>query len=118
MDPLKQELLDKLAQTSLSPPQVRDGITTCFILTNRRFLHRRMGKDHPTAEIDAATKQLVHQVFAETGISATQTTLVDLRRAWRILDVQLGFEAEPELMNHHCQIIEQLFELAEKENQK
>ncbi|MGD9099524.1 MAG: hypothetical protein PVF45_03525 [Anaerolineae bacterium] len=112
MDAVQKDLQDKLAHTSLSARQAREGITACFILTNRKFLRRRLGDERPTDEIDAATRALVDQVYAEQGISARNPTLPDLRRAWRTLDEQLGFEADPDLMAHHVQVIERLFELA------
>ena len=116
-DLTKQSLMKKLKRKSLSLPLLREGITECFILTNRQFFGRRMGATRPQAEIDATTKALVQQVYAEVGASAAQPTLGSLCQAWHTLDRQLGFEAEPELLAHHHQIIGQLFELAEMGNQ-
>jgi hypothetical protein len=111
-DPIKQSLQEKLNQRSLSSPQVQEGITECFVLTNRQFLRHRMGDKRPIDEIDRVTRDLVNQVFAEVGALDAHPTLGTLRQAWHALDKQLGFEADPKLLEHHRQLIQRLFDLA------
>lgn len=112
MDPVEQGLKDKLAQELLSPLEVQEGLTACFVLTNRRFMERRVGEERPLVEIDAVTRDLVNQVYDEVGINPGRPTLTELRKAWRILDGQLGFEADRALFTHHHQLIQRLFDLA------
>jgi len=113
MDPIEQSLHHKLTQKSLSPSEVREGLTACFVITNRRFLQRRMGDERPPAELDAITRTLVDQVLAEAGVSDANPTLSDLRQVYHTLEAQFSFEAESALLAHHRQIIQRLFELGQ-----
>ena len=82
------------------------------MLTNRNFLERRMGEEISTSDIDATTRELAAQVFAENNISPSYSSIPDMRKACQVLDKQLGFESNPELLEHHQGIIGRLFELA------
>ena len=112
IDPVKESLQSKMKLSSISLLQLQDGITECFVLTNRNFLQRRMGEETSTSDIDATTRELAAQVFAENNISASYSSIPDLRKACQVLDKQLGFESNPELSEHHQKIIERLFDLA------
>ncbi len=111
-DPVQQSLASKLEQNAINLSQLQEGITECFVLTNRQFLKSRLGKSTPTTEIDETTKSLVGQVFAENNVSSTFASLQDIRKACKVLDTQLSFESNPELLGHHQEIIDHLFDLA------
>jgi hypothetical protein len=115
MDPLQKDLQDKLSQDSLTLPEVQDGITTCFVLTNRQFLRNRMGDARPNAAIDAVTRDIVDEVYAEIGLTPDHLFIGGLHQAWHTLDKQLGFEADPDLLAHHGEVIEGLLDRAEKQ---
>jgi hypothetical protein len=115
MDPLQKDLQDKLSRESLSLPEVQDGITTCFVLTNRQFLRTRMGDTRPDAGIDAVTQSIVTEVYAEIGLTSDHLFLSGLHQAWHTLDKQLGFEADPDLLTHHSEVITGLLDRAEKQ---
>jgi len=110
-DPVKQSLDLKLTLASISLPQLQDGITECFVLTNRRFLQHRMGKIS-TRKTDAIIREITVQVFSEQGITEKYASVPLLRKACQVLDKQLGFGANPELSEHHQKIIGRLFDLA------
>ncbi len=110
MDIIEQNLRAVLDKDPLTPRDVKIGLNACFLLTNRRFLRRRMGDDRPTVEIDAMTEALVSKVLQEIGVSDLHPTIAELRQAWIVLDEQLGFEADPELLAHHHQVIQRLFD--------
>ncbi|MBC8334817.1 MAG: hypothetical protein H8E29_06095 [Anaerolineales bacterium] len=112
IDSVKKSLDTKMGLDSISMPELKDGITECFILTNRNFLRRRMGEKSPTSEMDKLTRDLAAQVYAENNISESYLSMSDLRKACSILDNQLGFETNPELAQHHQEIIGKLFNLA------
>ncbi|MBT3313885.1 MAG: hypothetical protein HN390_04650 [Anaerolineae bacterium] len=111
-DPVQYSLALKLKLNMITLPQLQDGITECFILTNRTFLERRMGKSVAISEIDSITRELIAQVFSENNISRSSTSISDIRKICKILDAQLGFEANQKLSEHHQNIIDRLFELA------
>ena len=111
-DTVKKSLDIKMKLKSISIPELKDGITECFVLTNRNFLRRRMGEISSTIEIDATTRDLAAQVYAENNISDTYLSMPDLRYACSILENQLRFETNPALAQHHQKIIGRLFELA------
>ena len=68
-DSVNQSLQSKLELNSISLPQLQDGITECFVLTNRNFLQRRMGEKSSIREIDDTTRELAAQVFSEHDIT-------------------------------------------------
>ncbi len=111
-DPVQHSLGLKLKLDAITLPQLQDGITECFILTNRTFLEHRMGKSVAISEIDSITREIIVQVFSENNISASSASISDIRKVCKILDAQLGFEADPKLSEHHQNIINRLFELA------
>jgi len=111
-NPIKESLQSKLKLASISLEQLQEGITECFVLSNRNFLRRRMGEDVSTSEVDATTRELAAQVFAENNISEDYSSIPDLHQTCEILDKQLGFEADPDLAENHQKIISRLFELA------
>lgn len=111
-DSVKKSLDQKMKLDSISIPQLQDGITECFVLTNRNFIRRRLGEEASTSEIDKKTRELAAQVFAENNISRSYATLPELHEACLILENQLGFETNPDLAQHHQGIIERLFALA------
>ena len=111
-DSVKSSLDQKMKEDSISMAQLQDGITECFVLTNRNFLHRRMGGNSSTNEIDATTRELAAQVYAENNITTSFSSVPDLRKVCSILEKQLGFESNPELTKHHQEIIGELFNLA------
>ena len=111
-DPVHHSLELKLKLDTISLSQLQDGITECFILTNRSFLQHRLGEATSISEIDAITRGLVAQVFAENDVSDSYASVQDIRKACQVLDEQLGFEANPGLSEHHEEIIGRLFELA------
>jgi hypothetical protein len=51
-DPVKKSLQSKLELNSISLPQLQEGITECFVLTNRNFLKHRMGEETSIDKID------------------------------------------------------------------
>jgi hypothetical protein len=108
-DPVTQTLNTTLAQDTLTPADVCDGMVACFLIINRAFVQRRTG-ERPIDEIDAITRGLIDDVFTDLHIDPAQPRLLDLRTAWHTLDAQLGFEAEPDLMAHHNDIVTQLFD--------
>jgi hypothetical protein len=114
MDPLQKDLQDKLSRESLTLPEVQEGITTCFLLTNRQFLRNRVGDKRPDAEIDAITRGIVDEVYMEIGLTPNHLFISGLHQARHTLDKQLGFEADPDLLAHHGEVIEGLLERAEK----
>ncbi len=109
---IEKSLEMKLKLEKISLAQLQDGITECFVITNRNFLQQRMGKTTPTDEIDATTRELVAQVFAENNVTPSYASAQDMRKACQVLDGQLGFEANPSLSEHHQEIIDFLFEKA------
>ena len=112
MDPITKSLDEKLKLNSISLPQLQDGITECFVLTNRHFLQQRMGEKTPIDEIDGITRELTEQVYAENDITESYISEPLLKKACFVLDKQLGFEADKGLMDHHMEVIGCLFELA------
>ena len=111
MDSVQRVLMEKQARETLAPADVCEGMVACFLLINREFIRRRMGK-RPDADVDAMTRQLIDDVFANLGISPQNPTLAELREARRVLDDQLGFEAEPDLLQRHSEIVGALFRKA------
>lgn len=111
-DPVLQSLEAKLKLDTIVLPQLQEGITECFVITNRNFLKHRMGEAMSINEIDATTRELAAQVFAENNVTPSYATIQDMRKACQVLDAQLGFEAKPGLLEHHQDIISHLFELA------
>ena len=77
-DPVQYSLALKLKLNMITLPQLQDGITECFILTNRTFLERRMGKSVAISEIDSITRELIAQVFSENNISRSSTSISDI----------------------------------------
>lgn len=108
------QLLQSLSQKeSLSPVEVKDGVVACFINTNREFVRRRMPEVDPH-EVDATLEQLMAEVFEEQHLDPQQPNLTILRRAQEVLEAQSGFEAEPELIDMHRNIIDTLFAKARR----
>ncbi len=112
-NPIMESLEDKLKKESLTPLELRDGMTECFVITNRQFMQKRMGSQPSLDKIDATTKELVDLIYSELGVTPGVPTRQDLQQAWARLDTQLGFEAAPELLAQHRQIIQKLFDLAD-----
>jgi len=115
-DSVKKSLDLKMKLDSISMPQLQDGITECFVITNRKFLRRRMGEGASASDIDEKTRDLAAQVFVENNVSAAYASIQDLHKACSILEDQLGFETNPEMAQHHQNIIGRLFELASSAN--
>ena len=111
-DPVKESLQSKLKLNTVSLLQLQEGITECFILTNRNFLRRRMGEEASTGAVDTTTRELAKQVFEENNISEDYSSIPALHKACQVLDKQLGFEADSNLLENHQKIIGRLFQLA------
>ena len=82
------------------------------MLTNRQFLKHRLGENTSEPEMDQTTKSLVEQIFTENNVSPTFASIPDIRKACKVLDAQLSFETDSELLGHHQEIIDHLFNLA------
>ncbi|MEK7441266.1 MAG: hypothetical protein AAB571_03125 [Chloroflexota bacterium] len=96
-----------LKQESLTPEEAKQGLVSCFLVTNRRFVERRLGP-RPPAEIDAATQKLIDSVL-ERHLSGKRVTLVDLKQVRQVLIEQCSFESEPDLLAMHVQMLDDLF---------
>lgn len=108
------QLLQLLSQKdSLSPVEVKEGVVACFINTNREFARRRM-PNVDVHEVDATLQQLVAVVFEEHHIDPQQPNLTTLKQAQEVLEAQSGFEAEPELIDMHHNMIDALFAKARR----
>lgn len=55
---------------------------------------------------------MIADVYQEIGISKRNIFYRDLENAHQILKNQLGFESEPDLVDHHRGIIRQLLDRA------
>jgi len=100
-----------MARPVLTVSEAQEGVVACSTVINREFVKRRLGP-RPATEIDAATQAVIEQVFAELGIADHTPTAGELRHAWLVLDEQFGFAAEPDLLNHHQEVIEALLQKA------
>lgn len=103
-----QELLEK---ESLTPQEAVDGVVACFFATNHAFVERRMG--HST-NVDDALAQLITQVFKENEVDPANPNLHFLKQAVQALEEQAGFEAEPQLLHHHQEVIDEVFAKVKK----
>lgn len=101
-----------LNKETLTPKEVCDGIVTCFLAVNRNFVKRRIGEDTPPEKVDAALSELVNIIFEEHQIDPENPSLPLLKKAEQVLQEQAGFEAEPDLLNNHKNIVETLFSRA------
>ncbi len=103
-DEVLQQLLK---QESITPEEAKQGLVSCFLMTNRRFVERRLGPRPPT-EIDAATQKLIDSVL-ERYFLGKRATVVDLKRVRQVLIEQCSFESEPDLLAMHEQMLDDLF---------
>jgi len=103
-DEVLQQLLK---QESLTSEEAKQGLVSCFLMTNRRFIERRLGPRLP-AEIDAATQKIIDSVL-ERHFLGKRATIVDLRQVRQVLIEQCSFESEPDLLAMHEQVLDDLF---------
>lgn len=111
MDEHSQTIQTLLEKESLQPQEVLDGVVACFFATNHAFVERRLGR---SGNVDDALAQLITQIFKENEVDPANPNLHFLKRAVQVLDEQSGFETDPDLLQHHQQIIEILFQRARK----
>lgn len=97
----------------LTPNEVKEGVVACFFDINRNFVKRRMG-DVPAKEVDAILEQLIATVFKEQHVDPENPSLPLLKKAELVLEEQAGFEAEPDLLMMHKEVIQSLFSHARK----
>ncbi len=97
----------------LTPKEVKEGVVACFFDVNRNFVKRRMG-DVPAKEVDAILEQLIATIFKEQHIDPENPSLPLLKKAELVLEEQAGFEAEPDLLMMHKEVIQSLFSHARK----
>lgn len=102
-----------MQQEVLSSKEVKEGVVACFFAINRDFVKRRMG-DVPVKEVDAILEQLIATVFKEQHIDPENPSLPLLKKAELVLEEQAGFEAEPDLLVMHKEVIQTLFSHARK----
>ena len=102
-----------LQKDALSPKEVGEGVVACFLNVNRDFVQRRMG-DTPSEKVDDTLKQLITTVFDEHQIDSENPSLPLLKKAELVLEEQAGFEAEPDLLKMHKDIIQSLFSKARR----
>ena len=103
------ELLHSLMQKdTLTSKEVLDGVVACFYSTNRAFVRRRLG-EVPDEKIDTALERLIRKVFNEQHLDTNNPSISMLLKVRTILDEQSGFEAEPDLLEMHKTVIDQLF---------
>ena len=105
-----QSLMQK---DTLSPKEVKEGVVACFLNVNRDFIKRRMGDALPE-KVDATLNQLITMVFNEHQIDPENPSLPLLKKAELVLEEQAGFEAEPDLLKMHKDVIQSLFSRAKK----
>ncbi len=104
----KGTLDDLLRRPRLDGQQALTGIVACFALTSQGFLARRMPQADE-AQRRAAALELVTQVSRELGVlSRRQPGVAELQRVCRVLEEQLGFTAEPDLLAKHRGVIQNL----------
>lgn len=108
MDNHIQLLQSLLKKEELSPVEVRNGVVACFIKTNREFVQRRLG-NVDMQKVDVALEHLMEPVFEQYQIDAEHPDLLLLKRAQEVLEAQSGFEADPELVKMHKDVIGALF---------
>ena len=97
----------------LTPKEVKEGVVACFFAINRDFVKRRMS-DVPANEVDSTLEQLIATVFKEQHIDPENPSLPLLKKAELVLEEQAGFEAEPDLLVMHKEVIQTLFSRARK----
>lgn len=102
-----------MQKDALVPKEVKEGVVACFFAINRDFVKRRMG-DVPAKEVDAILEQLIATVFKEQQIDPENPSLPLLKKAELVLEEQAGFEAEPDLLVMHKEVIQSLFSRARK----
>lgn len=102
-----------MQKDSLSSKDVKEGVIACFFAINRDFVKRRMG-DVPMEKVDTVLDELVAQVLDEHHIDPEEPDLRLLRQAELVLEEQTGFEAEPDLLKMHQDIVRTLFSRAKK----
>jgi len=107
--PNPDEVLQQLLkQESLTPEEAKQGLVSCFLVTQRHFVERRLGP-RPPAEIDAATQKLIDSVLERHRIGRKRITVVDLKQVRQVLIEQCSFESAPDLLAMHNQILDDLF---------
>ena len=99
---LLQALLQK---NTLSPKEVKEGVVACFFNINRDFVKHRLG-DVPSEQVDSALEGLIETVFQEYQINPENPSLPLLKKAALALEEQAGFEAEPDLLMIHKEVIQ------------
>lgn len=102
-----------MQKDALAPKEVKEGVIACFFSINRDFVKRRMG-DVPAKEVDAVLEQLIATVFKEQHVDSENPSLPLLKKAELVLEEQAGFEAEPDLLVMHKEVIQTLFSRARK----
>jgi hypothetical protein len=113
MDNHIQLLQTLLQKEELSPVEVRDGVVACFIKTNRAFVQRRLG-NVDIQKVDSALENLMNPIFEQYQIDPECPDLLLLKRAQEVLEAQSGFEADPELIKMHKNVIGALFASARR----
>ncbi|MBI5352871.1 MAG: hypothetical protein HZB50_09565 [Chloroflexi bacterium] len=103
-----QTLMQKEA---LNPREVKEGVVACFFSINRDFVKRRLG-DVPVKEVDKTLDELITIVFNEHQIDPENPSLPLLKKAELVLEEQAGFEATPDLLAMHKEVIQTLFSRA------
>ena len=102
-----------MQKDALTPKEVKEGVIACFFTVNRNFIKRRLG-DVPAKEVDATLNELITDVFNEHQIDPENPSLPLLKKAELVLEEQAGFEAEPDLLVMHKEVIQTLFSRARK----
>ncbi|MDP1624482.1 MAG: hypothetical protein Q8L64_01810 [bacterium] len=100
-----------MQKETLTPREVKEGVVACFFSINRDFVKRRLG-DVPVKEVDETLDELITIVFNEHQIDPENPSLPLLKKAELALEEQAGFEAEPDLLVMHKEVIQTLFSRA------
>ncbi len=102
-----------MQKDTLTSSEIKEGVVACFFAINRDFVKRRVG-DVSAEEIDSALTKLITRVFKEYNFNPEKPDVRLLKQIEQVLEDRTGFEAEPDLLAMHKEVIHTLFSRTEK----
>jgi hypothetical protein len=98
----------KLDQGTLTAQEVAAGARECFLLCQHEFFERRIPRLAPE-QITRISDSLIEEVYEQEHVNPHTASPVMLRHVINILNGRFEFMQDPQIAQHHHEVITTLF---------
>ena len=102
------KLQAKLAQGTLTPPEVAEGARECFLVCQHAFFEKRTPKLLPE-QVTRISDSLIEEVYDQEHVNPQTASPAMLRHVINILNGRFEFMQDPMIAQRHQEVITSLF---------